>query len=62
MLIFQGVKDQYGSSEVLEKYPLGPMVQVELVDTDHHFGIEHDRLQIIANKIQNIIESPTTES
>jgi predicted alpha/beta-hydrolase family hydrolase len=62
MLIFQGVKDQYGGSEVLEKYPLSPMVQVELVDTDHHFEIEHDRLQIIANKIQNIIESPTTES
>lgn len=50
-LIFQGVRDEYGGSNVFSDYPLSPSVRVHLLNAGHDFSIASDAWDMICRLI-----------
>lgn len=50
-LIFQGIHDEYGGSNVFSDYPLSPSVRVHLLNAGHPFDITPDAWDTIARLI-----------
>lgn len=50
-LILQGVKDNYGGREVLERYAFSPSVTIEFVKTCHRFELPQPHWDAVASRI-----------
>ena len=58
-LIVQGSQDTYGGTEILEKYPLSPQVEVQFVPTDHDFNLPDEALEAVFSMIAGFIDKPS---
>jgi len=58
-LIVQGSQDTYGGTEILEKYPLSPQVEVQFVPTDHDFNLPDEALEAVFSLIAGFIDKPS---
>lgn len=55
MLIFQGIHDEYGGLDILQKYSFSPAVKIEFLDTDHDFKISEKDIDKIAEQIKSLV-------
>lgn len=54
-LIIQGKNDEYGGSEILEKYHFHSNTSIFLMDTDHGFNMEKHQWQVLFHKMEEIL-------
>ena len=52
-LIIQGINDEYGGSDIQEKYKLSKKVEIFFVDTNHNFETSIQELKTITDKIKD---------
>lgn len=50
-LILQGIRDSYGSREILQRYAFSPAITVEFVDACHKFRVPPERWDLLAARI-----------
>ena len=54
-VIFQGINDEYGGTEVVEKYKMSNNIKVCFVNADHNFNLDTENWQYVLAKIKAII-------
>lgn len=55
-LICQGVRDEYGGSNIFADYPLSPAVRVHLLRTDHDFRLTAEAWDTLARVILEFLQ------
>ncbi len=55
MLIIQGTHDEYGGSEIIDKYTFSLHISVSFIDTDHDYKVTDALWQEIINQIKDFL-------
>ncbi len=55
-LIFQGLRDFYGSTDIVEDYGLSPSVTVRFADTDHSFSLPPAAWDRVAETVLDFLD------
>lgn len=55
-LIFQGLRDFYGSADIVENYALSPAVTVRFADTDHGFSLSPAAWDQVAETVRDFLD------
>ncbi len=56
MLIIQGIDDEYGGSEIKEKYKFSSNIGLYFVDADHSFNVDANTWNEIYHQIDKVIQ------
>ena len=55
MLIIQGIQDEYGGTEIKNRYELSNNITLLFLDTDHNFAIDDAMAQDIVQHIKCVV-------
>lgn len=56
-LIIQGTRDQYGGTDIQQKYKFSPQVSLSFIDTDHDFDLSAEQWKEVIAQIHDFIKS-----